>query len=76
VSDGHLSHLALLSTLSHTRRRTPLQTIAHELHIWIFELIRGGQVSELPLNGRNFMELLTLVPGVAPAEAFSITNKG
>jgi len=39
-------------------------------------LIQSGQVSELPLNGRNFMELLTLVPGVAPAEAFSITNKG
>jgi len=39
-------------------------------------LIQSGQVAELPLNGRNFMELLTLVPGVAPAEAFSITNKG
>jgi hypothetical protein len=39
-------------------------------------LVQSGQVSELPLNGRNFMELLTLVPGVAPAEAFSITNKG
>jgi hypothetical protein len=39
-------------------------------------LIYSGQVAELPLNGRNFMELLTLVPGVAPAEAFSITNKG
>jgi len=39
-------------------------------------LIQSGQVSELPLNGRNFMELLTLIPGVAPAEAFSITNKG
>src|SRR6266478_990377 len=39
-------------------------------------LIQSGQVAELPLNGRNFMQLLTLVPGVAPAEAFSITNKG
>ena len=39
-------------------------------------LIQSGQVSELPLNGRNFMELLTLIPGVAPQEAFSITNKG
>ncbi len=39
-------------------------------------LIQSSQVAELPLNGRNFMQLLTLVPGVAPAEAFSITNKG
>src|SRR5713101_10165632 len=39
-------------------------------------LIQSSQVAELPLNGRNFMQLLTLVPGVSPAEAFSITNKG
>jgi hypothetical protein len=39
-------------------------------------LIQASQVSELPLNGRNFMQLITLVPGVAPAEAFSVTNKG
>src|SRR6266852_90258 len=39
-------------------------------------LIQSSQVDELPLNGGNFMELLTLVPGVAPAEAFSVTNKG
>lgn len=39
-------------------------------------LVQSAQVAELPLNGRNFMELLTLVPGVAPQEAFSITNKG
>jgi len=39
-------------------------------------LIQSSQVAELPLNGGNFMELLTLIPGVAPAEAFSITNKG
>lgn len=39
-------------------------------------LIGANQVSELPLNGRNFMQLITLVPGVAPAEAFSVTNKG
>ncbi len=39
-------------------------------------LIQASQVEELPLNGRNFMQLITLVPGVAPAEAFSVTNKG
>src|SRR5215510_9968373 len=39
-------------------------------------LIQSDQVGGLLLNGRNFMQLLTLVPGVAPAEAFSVTNKG
>jgi len=39
-------------------------------------LIQANQVEELPLNGRNFMQLVTLVPGVAPAEAFSVRNKG
>jgi len=39
-------------------------------------LIQSNQVAELPLNGRNFMELLTLIPGVAPQESFSLTNKG
>src|SRR5713101_4387155 len=39
-------------------------------------LIQASQVEELPLNGRNFMQLVTLVPGVAPAEAFSVRNKG
>ncbi|MGB4785184.1 MAG: carboxypeptidase regulatory-like domain-containing protein [Candidatus Acidiferrum sp.] len=39
-------------------------------------LIEGRQVSELPLNGRNFMQLVTLMPGVAAAEAFSTREKG
>ena len=39
-------------------------------------LIQASQVSELPLNGRNFMQLVTLMPGVAAAEAFSTREKG
>lgn len=39
-------------------------------------LIDGAQVSELPLNGRNFMQLVTLMPGVAAGEAYSVNNKG
>lgn len=39
-------------------------------------LIQGAQVSELPLNGRNFMQLVTLMPGVAAGEAYSVNNKG
>src|SRR3989441_1909984 len=39
-------------------------------------LIGGSQVSELPLNGRNFMQLVTLMPGVSQGEGYSVTNKG
>jgi hypothetical protein len=39
-------------------------------------LINGQQVTQLPLNGRNFMQLVQMVPGVAPGEGFSAQGKG
>jgi hypothetical protein len=39
-------------------------------------LIDGSQVAELPLNGRNFMQLVLSVPGVATGEGFSAQGKG
>jgi hypothetical protein len=39
-------------------------------------LINGQQVTQLPLNGRNFMQLVLSVPGVAPGEQFSAQGKG
>src|SRR6266849_461080 len=39
-------------------------------------LINGQQVAELPLNGRNFMQLVLSVPGVAAGEGFSSLGKG
>ncbi len=36
----------------------------------------GQQVRELPLNGRNFVQLTTLVPGAAVGESFDNKNKG
>jgi hypothetical protein len=39
-------------------------------------LVQGSQVADLPLNGRNFMQLVTTVPGVAAGPQFSSLAKG
>jgi hypothetical protein len=40
------------------------------------EVVTGEQVRELPLNGRSFVQLTQLQPGVSAAENFSANNKG
>jgi len=39
-------------------------------------LVTGQEVRELPMNGRNFVQLTTLMPGAAVAENFDAKNKG
>src|SRR5436309_4884338 len=39
-------------------------------------IMTGEQVRELPMNGRNFVQLTTLVPGAAVGESFVNKNKG
>jgi hypothetical protein len=39
-------------------------------------LVSGNQVRELPLNGRNFLQLTLLQPGVTPTEGLNTVNKG
>src|SRR3954464_5835171 len=39
-------------------------------------VITGGQVRELPLNGRNFVQLTTIMPGASVAEGFDNKSKG
>src|SRR5437868_8368346 len=39
-------------------------------------VMQSTQVSQLPLNGRNFIELTTLMPGVAVGGGFDNKNKG
>ncbi|HUI74932.1 MAG TPA: carboxypeptidase regulatory-like domain-containing protein [Candidatus Acidoferrum sp.] len=39
-------------------------------------VVEGQQVRELPLNGENFMGLVTLAPGVSPANDFDARDKG
>jgi len=40
------------------------------------EVIEGQQLRELPLNGENFMQLVTLSPGVSTAQTFNGKDKG
>jgi hypothetical protein len=40
------------------------------------EIVEGTQVRELPLNGENFMNLVTLSPGVSKANDFNGRDKG
>ena len=40
------------------------------------EIVSGTQVRELPLNGENFMGLVTLSPGVSAANSFNSRDKG
>jgi len=40
------------------------------------EVVNGEQVQELPLNGRNFVALTLLQPGVSAAEGFDTKFKG
>src|SRR6185369_15234204 len=39
-------------------------------------LVTGQQVRELPLNGRVFVQLTQLMPGVSTADSFSPSAKG
>jgi hypothetical protein len=38
--------------------------------------VEGNEVRELPLNGRSFVELTQLMPGVSPTDAFDTKHKG
>jgi hypothetical protein len=39
-------------------------------------VVNGQEVRELPMNGRNFVQLTTMMPGAAVAEGFDPKNKG
>jgi Carboxypeptidase regulatory-like domain/TonB-dependent Receptor Plug Domain len=39
-------------------------------------VVEGHEVRELPLNGRSFVQLTQLMPGVSPQAAFDSKNKG
>ncbi|HEX4567907.1 MAG TPA: carboxypeptidase regulatory-like domain-containing protein, partial [Vicinamibacterales bacterium] len=51
---------------------TPVKTVGGD----VSGVITGQQVRELPLNGRNFLQLATLMPGVSAPDFLNVKDKG
>ena len=52
--------------------RTPVKVIGGD----VSGVITGEQARELPLNGRNFLQLATLMPGVSAPDFLNVKDKG
>jgi hypothetical protein len=63
---------ALAETVTVESSTTTVKTVGGE----VAGLITGEQVRELPLNGRNFLQLSTLMPGVSQGDTFNTKDRG
>ena len=70
--DPKLTIGATSETVEVTANPNQVETTSAELS----GTIAGQQITELPLNGRSFAQLLTLVPGVSTDAGFSYDKKG
>ncbi len=70
--DVKLETGALTETVSVEANPNAVKTVGAE----IAGLVSGEQVRELPLNGRNFMQLTLLQPGVTADEGLNTREKG
>lgn len=71
-TDVHLATGNVSETVSVQADAIQVQTDSGSLGT----IVDGTQVRELPLNGRSFVELTQLVPGVSAANNFDSKNKG
>ena len=62
----------LNETVSVQAEATPVKTVGGD----VSSTITGQQVRELPLNGRNFLQLATLMPGVSAPDFLNVKDKG
>jgi len=66
-------------TVGATSQTVEVEASPNQVELTSAELsgtIEGYQITELPLNGRSFAQLLTLVPGVEVDAGFSYDKKG
>ena len=70
--DATLEIGAVTEAVTVTSSAVVVETIGGE----VAGLITGEQVRELPLNGRNFIQLTQLMPGVTALDNWSSQNKG
>jgi hypothetical protein len=70
--DIELAPGALSETVSVVAESTPVKTVGGD----VSGIITGQQIRELPLNGRNFMQLATLMPGVSAPDFLNVKDKG
>jgi hypothetical protein len=70
--DFELAPGALTETVSVQAESTPVKTLGGD----VSGVITGKQVRELPLNGRNFLQLATLMPGVSAPDFLNVKDKG
>ena len=72
VSDFHLETGAISETVNVVADSLVVKTSGGE----VAGLITGQQVRELPLNGRNFLQLAMLMPGVSSPDGLNTKDKG
>jgi hypothetical protein len=70
--DGRLEVGAVTDQITVTSSNMAAETFGGE----VASLVTGEQIRELPLNGRNFLQLTQLMPGVVTADSFDTKDKG
>jgi hypothetical protein len=70
--DVELAPGAVTETVSVVSETTPVKTSGGD----VSGIITGEQIRELPLNGRNFLQLATLMPGVSAPDFLNVKDKG
>ena len=70
--DFELAAGNVTDTVNVVASATPVRVLGGD----VSGVITGEQVRELPLNGRNFLQLATLMPGVSAPDFLNVKDKG
>jgi hypothetical protein len=70
--DFELQPGAITDAITVEASATPVRVLGGD----VSGVITGEQVRELPLNGRNFLQLATLMPGVSAPDFLNVKDKG